>query len=535
MVLVAVDAVGQPTAGGESQVTVARRLLGERAIVHDDRTWIAVGIGVGGFVYLSYLMTHQYPAYGGGLYLDIAEQIRANGYGLPARIPGYTDSGVPFAYPPLAFYVAALVLDISGVNGITYATVVPGMVVLGSLVPYYYTAKELLGTPPKAGLATIVFLTAPEALQWHISAGGIVRAPAMLLVVSGAYTGVRLFRDGGRRWLAAATVLFGLTVLTHPTYTVLFGVTFLLMFMAFDRTLLGLGRGIVVALGGVVLAAPWWSQVVLVHGPDVFTSAAGTHSGLAGGVGRVSRVFGFRPTLPMVFYLLVFAGAAYGLRRKRLFLVSWLLVPGYIVGKPRVLFLAGGLLAAVGVVDGLLPVVRRKIGTDWVVPTVVAVTITLGATGALFAGGALNTHGGSATQPAFVDDDDIAAMEWAAASTPRDAGYVVLGDAAEWFPHLTERAILVGPWGVEWTTPSRYYGQLSLYQELSTCHTAQCLTTELDTAGVDPEYVYVPKGHYTVRGFGYHQPESMRRSMVTAEGYERVHENEGVIIFRTRE
>ena len=513
-------------------MTVARGdLFEEYTVLHDDRTWLAVALAVAGLVYLIYLATHSYPAYGAGLFMEIAEQIRAHGYGLPERIPGYTAEGVPFAYPPLMFYVAAVVVELTGIGAFTYSQVLPGLVVVASIIPYYYTARELLGTAPRAGFATIVYATAPEALQWHLSAGGIVRAPAMLLALTGAYVGIRLFRDRDRRWLGPAIALFGLTVLTHPHYTAFFGLTYIVLYTAYDRTIRGLLGGALVAAGGLALAAPWWIQVALTHGPDVFLAASGTHSGLLGGISRIGRVFWTGLGVPMLFYLGVLMGLAYGLVRRRYFLVAWFVASGYIVGKPRFLFVAGSMLLAVLVFDGVIPMVRDRAGDGWVVPVTVALALMLVSTGVVFASGSIDAHGGS-TQPAFVDADDVAAMEWAEENTDESATFVVLGDTAEWFPQQTDRTILVGPWGVEWTTPERYHRQLSLFRDLSYCHTEECLTTGLRNAHVDPEYVYVPKDTYTVRGSEAHQLAGMRTSLIASGRYDLVYENEGVMVFR---
>lgn len=503
----------------------------------DDRVWLATVLGVSCLIYLVYLVTHPYPAYGAGLYSEIAEQITRHGYTLPKSIPGYTSNGVPFAYPPLMFYVAAAVRDVTGVDAITYSRVVPGLFVMASLVPYYYTAKELLPTVPHAGVATLVFAVTPEALQWHLSAGGMVRAPALLFTLTGAFMGVRLFRDDEYRWLVPSALLFGLTVLTHPTYTVFFVLTFVLLFATFDRTPSGLATGAAVALGGFLLASPWWLEVVSIHGVDTFFGAAGTHSGLGGGVERVVRVFVYplEPDADVLFYLGVFVGTLYGVVRRRTFLLGWFFVPGFVVGKPRFLFVAGSLLSASFLLDWVLPRVRRHTASGrTLAPTAVAVVLVVLATGTgtLFAASLLDSHGESATQPAFVDDDDVEAMRWVE-TTPTDAEFVVAGDAAEWFPHLTDRTILVGPWGVEWTTPAQYSHQLTLYKELSVCHTERCLTTTISNADVSPDYVYVPKDEYTVRGFEHAQPSSMRTGLIESDRYDLVYENDGVMIFRT--
>ena len=502
--------------------------------------WLAIPLVVGSVVVLAYLATHPYPAYGAGLYLHIAERIAENGYRLPTRIPGYTADGVPFAYPPLMFYLSALAMDVGRVDPLALSRYVPAVVTVGYLVPYYFLARELLGDRPAASLATVLLAVAPPTLQWHLSAGGLVRAPAFLLAVTGCYVGVRLFRSGERRWLVAGTLLFGLTVLTHPVYTAFFGVSYLLLYAALDRTLRGLVLGAVVAGGGLALAAPWWLQVLGTHGPDAFTAAAGTHSGLFGGFHRLLDQFAYTlvsgPPVGL-YFVLVYAATAYFLRERSFLLPVWLILPAIVIGKERFQFVAGGMMAAVFLLEGSRAVARRRFPADERAQAARAVlagvVLLAAATATVYAAGALPwAHAGDPSQPQFMDAADRDAMAWAASETPPDAAFVVLGDAAEWFPLFADRTILVGPWGVEWTTPERYETQLSLYRTVSECDSEQCLTAALSTAGVDPEYVYVPKGDYTVRGLEESGSRELRRTLRRSGEYNRVFENEGVVVFR---
>jgi hypothetical protein len=503
----------------------------------DGRGWVGVGVATGLLVAVSYLLSHPYPAYGAGLYLEIAQQIRAHGYALPSTVPHYT-GGVPLAYPPLQFYVAALLLD-AGVSGLVVSRTVPAVVTVLYLVPYYGIARQLLPTRRQAGLATVLLALAPPTLQWHLSAGGIVRGSAFLLALCGIHVGIRLFRGGQRRWVAPGAVLFGLTVLSHPVYAVYFGLSWLVLYASFDRTARGLARGAAVAGGGLLLAAPWLVTVVTRHGPDVIFGAAGSHSGLAGGVDRLldQFVYTIEPTPVGLFFVAVFVAAIVSLARRQYVLPAWLFVGAYVVGKERFQFVPGAMLVASVLLTVVVPrldrsipdVDRRQLTTG----VVVVVLLAGGAVGTLYATSALGSaHHGSPSLPAFLDGHDRDAMAWAASETAPDDSFVVLGDAAEWFPYYTDRPMLVGPWGVEWVSPRQYYAQLDHYRSLSTCDSAGCVSDGLAAADVSPTYVYVPSGDYTVRGLEVDGTATLRRSMAASNRYRRVYGNDGVTVFR---
>ncbi|WP_435319191.1 ArnT family glycosyltransferase [Haloarchaeobius sp. TZWSO28] len=511
----------------------------------DERLWLGLALTAGLLVYGSYLLTHQYPAYGAGLYVQIADTISAHGYGLPPTVPGYTAEGVPLAYPPLMFYVVAAVRDLTGVDAFLLSRLLPGLVVLATVVPYFYVAQEFLGTPRRAAFASLVFAVAPPVLQWHLSAGGINRAPAFFFVVTGLFAGLRLFRHGDRRWLVPGLVLFALTILTHPLYAVCFGLNYLVLYAAFDRSPMGLVSGAVVAVGGVLVTAPWWLTVASHHGFDVFFGAAGTHSGLGGGTGRLYDEF----VQPIVvadavtpFFVVTYAAGLYALWKRRFLVPVWLFVSAWVLGKTRFQFLAGGILVAqfvFAVVPAL--VARFDAGTapGWrrtaSVLTVALLSLSAVGVGVAYAGGMVDSHHGDPSQPAFVDSHDVEAMQWAEANTAPSADFVVLGDAAEWFPQQTGRSILIGPWGVEWTTPARYEHQLNTFRDSSTCDDAACLTRFLESGSQSPEYVYVPKDEYTVRGMHHQQSPSMRDSLVESDRYTIVYENEGVVVVAVQE
>ncbi|WP_233512099.1 glycosyltransferase family 39 protein [Haloferax sp. Atlit-12N] len=505
----------------------------------ESHAWFALALVAGLVVSVTYVATHDYPAYGSGLYLEIAEQIRAGGYALPTTIP-YYDGGIPFAYPPLQFYVVAFLTDL-GVSGTTLSLVLPAVVTVLYLVPYYGIALELLPTPRQAGVATAILAVTPPVLQWHLSAGGIVRASAFFLSLCGVYVGARLFRRGTRRplWVGSGIICFGLTVLSHPTYTVFFGVSWLVLYAMLDRTLPGLVSGAAVALGGLVLAAPWWANVVTTHGVGAFTGAAGSHSGIAGGVGRLldQFVYPLDPTVVTVFFLASFAATAVLGSRKKFTLPLWLFVCAYVIGKERFQFVAGAMMISTVlfgvVVPRLTDRVRGSLDNRQLLASSLVVVLVVGTSlGGFYAASGLGAaHHGSPSLPSFVDDDDREAMEWARNDTDANASFVVLSDAAELFPHYAKRTMLVGPWGVEWKNPDRYYDQISAFKTASTCENATCVTASMASVDASPDYLYVPRGTYTVRGLEEDGTERLRASLADSPRYRRVYGNDGVVVY----
>lgn len=510
-----------------------------------DRRWLAPPLLAGLVVYAVYLAENPYPASGAGLYFLTVEQIVACGYCLPETIPYYTAEGVPFAYPPLSFYLLSPAIA-AGADPLTVSRLLPGAMTVVYLVPLYLFVRDFCGSRPAAALATLLVAGNPQVLEWHISAGGVVRAVAFLLALWGMYVGVHLFQTGGRRWLIAGVVSFGLTVLTHPTYALFFAISYLLLWTGLDRSPRGLRDGAAVGVGGLLIASPWVLAVAATHGPEIFMAAAGTHGGVGGGRALLNGISAWSVAVFGGVVLLVLSG--------RYLLAAWLLGAAVLFKQPRFGYLVGSIGAAAIVVEDVLPwlgarrpslgqharrladVAQRGNGRARTEPpsggtVLAAVAVILGTVlaPAVFAHHA--TAGPDEATPEFLDDFDREAMAWASAETPSAATFVVLGDAAEWFPLLAHRTILVSPWGVEWRGREPFQRHLDAYENVSVCRRVDCVERWLVTVDAEPDYFYVPKGEYTVRG-KYYEQHGLPSALGRSDRYQRAFENEGVVVFR---
>jgi hypothetical protein len=526
--------------------TGVRARLPASPIDSDDARWLGWPLVVGLAVVAIYLATNDYPAYGAGLYVETADAIRANGYALPATVPQYGPEGVPFAYPPLMFYVLALLRDL-GAGAFATSLYLPPLITVTALVPTYLLGRDMVGDRRAGTAAALVLVLNPQVLEWHISAGGLVRAPAFVFALWGSYAALRIFRDRAREWVLPGLVAVALVAHTHPTYTIFTVATYLLFWVGYDRSPTGFVRGAVVGFGALALALPWLGTVVSHHGVAVFSGAAGTHGGLFGGIYRLRRWGLTWSVLPLV--------AAVGLLGTRHRVLGvWTAVVWLLFAQPRFTYAVGAIavvaaaveLAQRGYAGSVVTAVGSALGPSApetpdrpdggvarptaparvVVAALVVVSLVgLGGIGYEFAGP-------DGTTPEFVDDDDTAAMAWAADETDPDATFVVFGDAAEWFPVYTDRTILVSPWGAEWRGPDTYETHLNAFVNGSECANRSCAEAAMATVDADPDYVYLPNGAYTVRGEYERANDTLEASFAEHPRYERAFENDGVVVFR---
>lgn len=135
-----------------------------------ENLWI-LPFGATLIAYLAYVATHPLPHGSAGLYLEAADAIHGAGFGLPVEIPHYTGEGIPFAYPPLALYIAAL-LSTTGLSGLSIVTLLPGLVTTASIIPFYFVGRELESERVGPIYAGFVGLT-PMFLEIKFSANGL--------------------------------------------------------------------------------------------------------------------------------------------------------------------------------------------------------------------------------------------------------------------------------------------------------------------------------------------------------------------------
>ncbi|MFH5800401.1 ArnT family glycosyltransferase [Haladaptatus sp. CMAA 1911] len=482
----------------------------------------------------------------------MAEQIAKHGYQFPRIVPQYTANGVPFAYPPLMFYCLAVLHGIFHVDLFTLTRYLPGVITIASLFPFYLFSKELLQSPQRAGIASFILATTPVFIRWHFSAGGVVRAPAFLFSLAGLYTALRLCKTTSWRWISPTVVWFTLTALTHPEYTLFLSVSIIVFTSVYARTIRGFTYSLLVAICGFFLTIPWWGRIISIYSIDNIVSASSTHGGLGGGItvltdfvltsshssaAVTTQPHSYGIILTTLWYAIPIIGIVYLISSRRLFLPGWLLFVGIITGELRFIFTVGSLVTAVFVLDGAIPWITRQLqpslSRQHALTAVLLILAILGGNiMTLYASGAVTEYGGSNSMPSFVDEQDYAAMQWTQRNIDQSSEFIVIGDAAEWFPYLANRTNVVGPWGVEWErSPVAYQWQYTAYQRLSTTTSVTDLNQKIALTSTTPDYIYVPRGTYTVYGRKYHQQRSFMTELYRSDEYRRVYRNRGVVIF----
>jgi hypothetical protein len=463
----------QPTAGAERPVEISN-------------FWFLGGIVllVGAALRLAPVVGSPYPLNDGGLFYAMSGDIVRNGFLLPMQTT-YNGGDLPFAYPPLAPYIAALLSQMPGFDLLQVIRWLPSFLGILTIPAFFLVAQDTGATKFRAVLATAAFAVIPRAYSWLVVGGGLTRSLGLLLALCCVHELHRAFRTGSTRNLMSAALLSGLVLLTHPQAALFVGISSVLIMLRAGISAANVARLIGTAILAVGVAIPWIVAVISSHSIEVFAAAGESSIDLGAGLSSLAGLaFSDLSVIDLVTALGII-GLFMSIARREWFLPAWLVA--LVVLDPRagttfaVIPLA--ILATIPLARAIIPrlatvgeAALEAIPLPRLVVQQFAASLFLGLL--LFA--ALRTASRAATDPMSplngVNAAEAATMSWMAITLPADSSVVVitgkdwqLDAISEWFPILAEHSSVATVQGTEWTHD--FLNRLAEFRELQTCAT----------------------------------------------------------------
>jgi hypothetical protein len=428
-----------------------------------------------------------FPLNDGGMFLSMIRDLSDSNYLLPLTT-SYNLLDIPYAYPPLGFYIARILSDALGFNEISLLRWLPVSFNILSILAFFFLAKSILQDRPRAALATAFMAVTPGGYLWHIMGGGLTRSLGGLFLLLSVFLLKQLFETGGWRNLLLTVLACSLAILSHPEIILHTAGSCALLWLFYGRTRHGTLQAGIVIVGALLVSSPWWLNILLRFGLDPFLSTL--HTGMYGNIrlsSIVSLLFARLSILPV---LLVFRliGIAWSIwKRQYLFLVVWSVVPIFV--EPRssgaIIFYPLSMLAAVGFADGLPEII------DWVrskkfKPALGDFTQNRILNLALMSVLLYLFMESFAVNFALVNTSlkppVISALEWTREHTSSDSQFLVLTGGGvmtdpvqEWFPTLTDRHSQTTLQGLEWTLGPEFFVRHNQLLELQNCKTLACV------------------------------------------------------------
>src|SRR3989344_1560537 len=182
---------------------------------------------IGITVRLSFFIDTDFPINDGGMFYTLVQDILANNFHLPLYST-YNHAGIPFAYPPLAFYLIAVLHKATSLPVIPFFRLIPLISVILS-VPVFYALSLQLFRPRTAFFSTLVFTLLPRSFEWLIMGGGVARAPGLLFALLTLRFYLKIPHSPTLRSLLPTSLFLSFTLLTHLEWAVFAGYSLLIL------------------------------------------------------------------------------------------------------------------------------------------------------------------------------------------------------------------------------------------------------------------------------------------------------------------
>ncbi|HMB22689.1 MAG TPA: glycosyltransferase family 39 protein, partial [Anaerolineales bacterium] len=220
-------------------------------------------------------MLAGFPINDGGMFAVMVDDLKNSHYLLPA-FTTYNHLSIPYAYPPLGFYLGRIAADLFGLSAVQVLRWVPAFFASLSIPAFYLLAARLLKNKYYAAISTLFFAMMPRALSWFVMGGGLTRSPGQFFMLLTLATVIRIYEENRRRDIFLAGILGGLAVLSHPEAAVHTFVSAVFLWLMLSRKKIAFINSVFVGMVVLVVTAPWWVTVIRYHGIGPLLNGAQT-------------------------------------------------------------------------------------------------------------------------------------------------------------------------------------------------------------------------------------------------------------------
>lgn len=447
---------------------------------------LLISVVMGAVVRIQFVSGTTYPINDGGLFYQMVRDLLGNGL----RIPDYTtynNDQIPFAYPPLAFYLIAIIKLATKQTLLNLFRLVPLIINILVIPAFYLLASRLDSDRIKVALSVLFFALLPRTYQWLLMGGGVTRGLGFLFAVLALISIWDLFSKQKNWKYWAGSILFSAgCVLSHPETSLFLIFMAVLFFVYHHAGWENLKSGAIVAGGVIICVLPWILTIYAHHGWAPFVGAGSTgHGDWLEIKNFITLNFGFEQGM-FLQIVSVFALIAVFLKREKLtYFLSASILVGYFLfprSGPNLLTIQVSVLAAEGFYEILKlsgKTKNREISFASAIESSVKSKLLLVFTIIYLFLGAFSFKYIVEISQLSLTDDLIKVYNWLEENASEEDAimfYPVLDDdrywwndfAAEWFPALTSKSNLTTVQGYEWIE-GEYQARVYEYLLLRAC------------------------------------------------------------------
>jgi len=477
---------------------------------------------------LWFILSADFPLNDGGLFYSMTRDLIQNNFNLP-EFTSYNNDHIPFAYSPLTFYFTGFLHTVTALPLIQFFRFLPWFFSLLTLPFYYLIAQELLPKKRIALISLVVFVLSPRSFQSLILGGGLTRSGGMMFALPAIWLSLKFFRNTNIRYLFGAGILFGLSLISHMEVGVFTATSILVIYFVKDRTLKGLLLTGSIGIIGFIIASPWWTTVLSMHGFGPFMAALQSNPPNAISLTQLALIsYTSQPQL-QIFLSFAIIGILLLISKKNNLILIWITVILLTITRGAHLFVFIPLSLAAGY--GIYRIDRLSRLPHNMSLVVIGFFLLLSFSTAF-------VH--DFTPFDHLPNKEQKAMNWISSNTnPEDVFIVIsnrpgwawfLDPTAEWFPALSERKNIGTVQAYEWLPD--FKDRIELNKELKTCNDRNlaCLERFAQDNKITFSHIYVSK--HTVLEPGWPACCTLLTASIHASyKYRLIFENEDVYIF----
>lgn len=449
------------------------------------------------------VITSGFPLNDGGMFYSMVQDLKANGYALP-QFTTYNHSDIPFAYPPLGFYITASLSDLLPVSDLTLFLYLPALINTISILIFYLFAKEMLDSRLTASLGTLIFALSPRAFLWQVMGGGVTRTFGMLFLLLMLWQLIKLLKSSSMTKIETKTLLFVIlfgagAVTSHPQTALHAALAGLLIFLFYGLHKRGIISAILIGLGVAILSSPWWLTILSTHGIEPFLSAGQSSSRTLEFYLIVLRLYSPLNILSIPFLILLYIGLWVSIKNKNFLFITWIMI-SYLLdprGASGIALLPDAALASIGFIQ-IISWMHRKLETNIEnqllqrksLNLILGLFIWFILVASISDFQLINTS---------LKSSDLEMIEWVNKNIEEDKTFLLatgrefsMSDPLqEWFPSLTRQYSRTTMQGLEWTLSENffsYYEQLSIFQK---CPDMNCVNEWAIKNNVGYDYLII--------------------------------------------
>jgi hypothetical protein len=461
----------------------------------------------GGWIRIFTGLSIDFPINDGGLFYKMVQVIQANGYSLPDYF-SYNGLRIPFAYPPLAFFLAAILNSLLQIPLIDIFRLLPAVVLVFTIPAFYELAKTVMEDKLQAGIATIIFSLTPRSVTWFIMGGGITRSMGLLFLILAVRSIYLALTMPNKKYILQAIIFCGLVLLTHPEAAAHTAGIGILLWVMRGRNRRGTISTFLIGGGTVIISVIWWLPLLIRFGLEPILSAGQT--------GLNSVISFFYPFVPFneepyITFIMVmaFLGIAVEIVSKKYLLPALFFLPFLVElrSAANVAILPMAMLAASALFKLITPGIAAINTSNSSMDHGVFKRRVVGGTVLfllLYALAMMFTHVTTLSNQR-VSRSNLTAFNWVRNNTPAESRFLVITGTfdlfrdwtQEWFPVLTERISLTTIQGREWLNESNFEALIEDFQYIQSCANSEalmlCIRDGTRRANINYDFIYIAK------------------------------------------